>query len=167
MTTVWHTPDPVQGAAIDALGGGTALISMPNDDEVVRAAIVRLPTEMLADWIAYLRNKFRRRENEFDNTESGGPALANRYNFVSAPSNNTVFELPASAAADDVCEIAAYSIGVGVTVSVIRNGAPSSIVTFAGAATPSYGYCKVRWFDADWHIVTATSSEAITYGDID
>lgn len=169
MTTVMHTPDPGQGAAIDALGGGTGLISMPNDDEVVRAAIVRLPTEMLADWIAYLRNRFRRRVNEFDNTGSGGTPLVNRFNFIDTPSAGaTVFTLPASGGDDDVIEVAAYSIPFGNSVSVIRDGSVTSIVTGVGnAGGTTYLYCSVRWFNANWHIVTATSNETITYGEVD
>jgi hypothetical protein len=169
MGTVPHTPDPAQGALIDALGGGTGIVSLPDDNEIVRAAITRIGDEQLADWISFLRNKFRRRVNEFDNTGSGGTLLVNRFNFIDTPSAGvTVFTLPASGADDDVVEVAAYSIPNGNTVSIIRNGAATSIVTGAGnAGGTTYLYCMVRWFNANWHIVTSTSNEAITYGEVD
>lgn len=52
MTTSPHTPDPAQGALIDAAG----VVFEPNDDEVVRAAIARLGDEQILDWVAYIRS---------------------------------------------------------------------------------------------------------------
>jgi hypothetical protein len=72
MGTTNHTPDPAQGAIIDARAGGAVYIIEADDTEPVRAAIVRLTTQQLADWIAYL-TKGPENDIDFKITGNGTP----------------------------------------------------------------------------------------------
>lgn len=47
-----YTPDPVAGAATDALG----VINRFNDQEPVRSLIANFPDEQIIDWVAFIKN---------------------------------------------------------------------------------------------------------------
>lgn len=54
MALVVHTPNPAQGAIIDAFDAGLGRIIVPDDNELVNGNIGRAPAEQLADWVAFL-----------------------------------------------------------------------------------------------------------------
>lgn len=50
MGITQHTPDPTQGAVVEANG----YVTEPDDTERMKAANIRLPVEQIVDWIAFL-----------------------------------------------------------------------------------------------------------------
>lgn len=71
MGIVNHVPDPTQGAIVDAANQ----ISLPDDNENMKADNIRLGDEQLADWVAFLM-KGPLNDIDFKITGNGTPPLA-------------------------------------------------------------------------------------------
>ena len=71
MGIVNHVPDPAQGAIVDAANQ----ISLPDDNENMKADNIRLGDEQIADWIVFLV-KGPANDIDFKITGNGTPPLA-------------------------------------------------------------------------------------------
>lgn len=169
MTTVPKTPDPFQGAAIDALGSGLSIIYMPNDDENVRAAIVRLPAEMIADWAALTRLSVPSRPIQISSGIASFSLERLRYHWVDTPSGGaTVYTTPSTIppggfVQGETMELAIYDLNVGQTVDIQRPGG-ESIVLFNGAPGGIYAFCRLKYLGSSFKLQEATSDGVITWG---
>lgn len=166
MTTSWHVPDPAQGAAIDALFGGLAGISMPNDDELVRAAIARLPAEMLADWLAFVKKQAndglsaRRRLASAiippaSSTYDLDASLATTWT-INSPSalGTSVFDL-LNGEQDDEITFVVWNILIGRTIEVHRDGGMGMIASVSGASVVTR--FDFKWLAGTWRLMGYTS----------
>lgn len=68
MGTINHTPDPAEGALIDASG----VIELPDDNENMKADNIQLGDQQLADWMAFL-SKGPTNDSNYKITGNGTP----------------------------------------------------------------------------------------------
>lgn len=155
-----YTPDPVAGAATDALG----VINRFNDQEPVRSLIANFPDEQIIDWVAYLRGLLlaltaatapfnKHTPKELSDTSNDSFDLDSQVCFVEGPVGFLIYYYDSTVDAPDGFEwtIGIYGITIGNEVSIRRDppGSPTQpIITVPGPA----GYLTVRLFKADGRI---------------
>jgi hypothetical protein len=178
MTTSPHTPDPAMGAIIDALGGGTGIIDEADDNEPMRAAIDRLTTEQLANWIAYIRNSLRVGVADADaRLDALEPVVAAMSPYIKQPP--VAFPTNADAAYDRTAQIyhvttptglrqyyydstpdapdgfqwtlSVYDVAVGVTVEIHRDP-PPFIGTLVIAVPGPFAYLTMILYRANGRV---------------
>lgn len=152
MSLIPHTPDPTDGALVDAANA----IIVPDDNQPMQAAIGRAPAEQLADWIAFLKVTFGLRGIR---TLTSGPATETVY-YTDATCLG-----PAAPTSDIVAEMDKVGVPSGARLRVGRKDAGMSSRTLVvkngvgGSTVATIGIGDIGWMEAEFKssnwIVTA------------
>lgn len=162
-----YTPDPVAGAATDALG----VINRFNDQEPVRSLIANFPDEQIIDWVAYLKGYFQGLSDgletrvealedynkhapvEFPTNADAAYDLTSQVYHVTSPTGLRQYYYDDTTDAPDGFQwtIAIYNVTLGNTVEIHR-GPPPFIGTLIIDVPGPCSYLTMTLFRADGRI---------------
>lgn len=169
-----YTPDPVAGAATDALG----VINRFNDQEPVRSLIANFPDEQIIDWVAYLKGRlvaaevaiaFLSLNQTIDPLVVNGdidPATAPFWSSTGTALTQIWSALTVGVPDGTDLRVAAYTIAQGSSFE-LRRKSSSTIVRFDGpSATPAdnWGACHIRMVSGEWRLISAISGAPLVIG---
>lgn len=172
MAVEQYTPDPVAGAATDALG----TIGRFNDQEPVRSLLANYPDEQIIDWVAYLKAKFVTdiqnvmtyilSTDELDGADPG-PLIMNaakRYWYIKTPTTSgtvdvEIDETEVTPTQGAEITLAIYGMPAGVTYRYVR---PGGLVLFEVPGPSAYAMMTAIYLDSSWRYRAHTSDISIT-----
>ncbi len=153
MGTQNHTPDPAQGALIDAAG----VIVLPDDNENMKADNIQLGDEQLADWIAYVKQ-----QSNLGIANLNGQNARGIDTLTSGPATETIVYTtgtwlgPLLPTADIVAEMDTSGVPSGARMHVGRKDPGGSGRTLTinngvgGPALATIGSGDIGWIEAEY-----------------
>ena len=167
-----YTPDPVAGAATDALG----VIKRFNDQEPVRSLIANFPDEQIIDWVAFIKQTLT---NSVDNLQDyiystdqldgadPGPLIINaakRFWYIETPTTSgtvdvEIDETEVTPTQGAEITLTIYGMPAGVTYRYVR---PGGLVLFEVAGPSEYATMTSIYLSGSWRYRIHVSDVSVT-----